>query len=412
MAARRLPVGRAVPAGHGHARRAGGGPPSAAHPVRSLTAHPETTGRPFPRTLACWRQYPYNRYIVQQRWASKGLRAVKFGLAIMNDFPQGTIAADRVGELREQVSFARECGIDSIWLLHHYLGSMPTLQPVPTLAALAQQAEGMHIGTNMFILPLHHPVQVAETFATLDHLSGGRAIAGFGMGYRENEFAAFGIPLDERVSRYTESVEIIRALWSGEPVTYAGKHYSLDDARISLPPVQQGGPPIWVGAGMHKTGARRAAQLGDAWIVPPHASLAKLAELVQVERAERARLGRPLNGEVVVRRELVLDRDRERARERGIRARLGVTQQYAKYNAPDATAQYRHLQNEAAAAEVADEAYLFTDPATCVAKLRELEEAGVTTVILRAQWYDLPHEDMLATLKLFADEVLPALGQR
>jgi len=334
---------------------------------------------------------------------------VKFGLAIMNDFPPGTVPADRVGELREQVAVARESGIESIWLLHHYLGSMPTLQPVPTLAALAQHAEGMRVGTNMFILPLHHPVQVAETFSTLDHLSGGRAVAGFGMGYRENEFAAFGVPLAERATRYTESVEIIRALWSGEPVTYTGKHFALDGERISLPPVQAGGPPIWVGAGAHQAGAKRAARLGDAWIVPPHVSTAKLTEILQVERAERARLGRPASGEVVIRRELVLDRDQERARDRGLRARLGVTREYAKYNAPDATPQYRHLRSEAAATEVADESYLFTDPATCVTKLKELEAAGVTTVILRAQWYDLPQEEVLDTLRLFADEVLPAM---
>ena len=232
------------------------------------------------------------------------------------------------------------------------------------------------------------------------------------MGYRENEFEAFGVPMDERVARYTESVEIIRALWSGEPVTYEGTHFTLHDAKISLPPVQPGGPPVWVGAGAHRTGARRAAALGDAWIVPPHVSTEKLTEMLAVERAERQRLGRPLDREVVIRRELVLDTDPERARERGLRARLGVTREYAKYNAPDSTDQYRHLRSDAAAEEVADESYLFSDPQTVVARLRELEAAGVTTVILRGQWYDLPHEDVLATLRLFGDQVLPALAQR
>jgi alkanesulfonate monooxygenase SsuD/methylene tetrahydromethanopterin reductase-like flavin-dependent oxidoreductase (luciferase family) len=335
---------------------------------------------------------------------------MRFGLAIMNDFPPGTVPATRIGELREQVSVARECGIESIWLLHHYLGSMPTLQPIPTLGALAQQAEGMRMGTNMFILPLHHPVQVAEAFSTLDHLSGGRAVAGFGMGYRENEFAAFGIPMDQRVTRYTESVEVIRALWSGEPVTYAGQHFRLDGERISLPPVQPNGPPIWVGAGAHRAGAKRAARLGDAWIVPPHVSTETLTAILEIERSERERLGRPVDREVVIRRELVLDADRDRARERGLRARLGVTREYAKYNAPDATDQYRHLRSDTAAEEVADESYLFTDPATCVTRLRELEAAGVSTVILRAQWYDLPHVEVLETLRLFSDEVRPAFS--
>jgi alkanesulfonate monooxygenase SsuD/methylene tetrahydromethanopterin reductase-like flavin-dependent oxidoreductase (luciferase family) len=83
---------------------------------------------------------------------------MQFGLAIMNDSPPGTAAAERVPLLREQVRAAREAGIGSIWVLRHYLGNMPTLRPVPLLAALAEDAGSMFLGTNMFILPLRHPV--------------------------------------------------------------------------------------------------------------------------------------------------------------------------------------------------------------------------------------------------------------
>ena len=79
----------------------------------------------------------------------------------------------------------------------------------------------MSVRTNMYILPLRHPVGAAEEFSTLDHLTGGRVIAGLGLGYRENEFAAFGIPMTERLGRFTESVDIMRRLWSGERVSYA-----------------------------------------------------------------------------------------------------------------------------------------------------------------------------------------------
>src|SRR5271154_3593445 len=154
-------------------------------------------------------------------------RLVKFGLAIMNDFAPGTVPADRVAQLREQVRAAAESGIDSVWVLQHYLGNMPTLQPLPLLSALAADAGDMRLGTNMFILPLRHPVAVAEEFATLDHLTGGRVIAGFGLGYRENEFASFGVPLDERTGRFEESVGIVRALWTGERVEVAGQYFSL-----------------------------------------------------------------------------------------------------------------------------------------------------------------------------------------
>ncbi len=331
---------------------------------------------------------------------------MRCGLAIMNDFPPGTVAADRVAALREQVRFAAESGFSSVWMLQHYLGNMPTLQPLPTLAALSGDAGGMEVGTNMFILPLRHPVEVAESFSTLDHLTGGRAVAGFGMGYRENEFAAFGVPMDERVDRFTESVGLVRALWSGERVHHAGKHFRLDGERISLPPVRPGGPRVWVGAGAHKTGARRAATLGDGWIVPPHVAPDRLRRMLATVREVRG--DRPF--EVVLRRELVLDHDPERARHIGLTARGALTRAYGAYNAPDKTEAYRHLGGDAAATDVADESYLFTDPATAVAELNALAGLGVNRVILRAQWYDLPQEQVLRTLDLFRTEVLPHLG--
>lgn len=333
---------------------------------------------------------------------------MRFGLAIMNDFPPGTVPAERIPLLREQVRAAADAGIESVWVLHHYLGNMPTLQPLPLLAALAADAGDMFLGTNMFILPLSHPVAVAEDYATLDHITGGRVIAGFGMGYRENEFESFGIPLSDRASRYGESVQIIRGLWSGGEVNFAGQHFTVSGQRISLPPVQPGGPEIWVGAGAHRTGAHRAARLGDAWMVPPHATPERLATVLRYYQDERERLGRGPARDVIVRRELVLDEDPGKARSIGIAARGALTRQYAQFNAPDQTESYRHLQSDAAAADVADQSYLFTDPARAVESLQALEKAGITYVVLRAQWYDLPQAQMLRTLKLFRDRVRPA----
>jgi alkanesulfonate monooxygenase SsuD/methylene tetrahydromethanopterin reductase-like flavin-dependent oxidoreductase (luciferase family) len=335
---------------------------------------------------------------------------VKFGLALMNDFPPDVVPADRIGQLREQVRAASDAGIDSVWALQHYLGNMPTLQPVPLLTALAADAGDMYLGTNMLILPLRHPVGVAEEFATLDHISNGHAIAGFGMGYRENEFAAFGVPMDERTTRFEESVQVVRALWSGESVTFRGQHFTLEDERISLPPIQRGGPRIWIGAGPHKTGARRAARLGDAWIIPPHVTPERLQQLLATYREERERLQFGAPAEFVVRRELVLDDDPERARAVGVAARAALTRRYAAFNAPDQTAGYRHLESDAAAQETADQSYLFTDPAAAVAALKALEAQGFTYVVLRMQWYDLPHERMLQTLESFRTQVLPAFS--
>lgn len=335
---------------------------------------------------------------------------MRFGLALMNDFPPHIPAASRIGELREQVRAARDAGIASVWVLNHFLGNMATTQPVPTLAALAEHAGDMALGTNMFILPLRHPVAVAEEFATLDHITGGRAIAGFGMGYRSNEYESFGVPMADRAERYEESVELIRRLWTDERISFDGKHFTVHDQRIGIAPVRQGGPPVWVGAGVHRTGARRAARLGDAWIVPPHATPERLGPILDLYREERARLGRGPAQEIVVRRELVLDEDPDRARAIGLAARGSSTAMYAKFEAPDNTAAYQHLRGADQLADTADRSYLFTDPDTAVNSLRALEKLGITYVILRMQWFDLEQDRMLRTLELFANQVLPRLS--
>jgi alkanesulfonate monooxygenase SsuD/methylene tetrahydromethanopterin reductase-like flavin-dependent oxidoreductase (luciferase family) len=333
--------------------------------------------------------------------------ALKFGLAIMNDFPPGVVPAQRISLMREQVRAASESGISSVWMLQHYLGSMPTLQPVPTLAAVAQDAGEMTLGTNMFILPLRHPVDVAEDFATLDHLTGGRAVAGFGMGYRDNEYESFGIAMGDRVGRFEESIKVIRELWSGKSTTFEGEHFQIRDQRISLEPVKSGGPPIWIGAGPHKAGAQRAARLGDAWVVPPHVDPERLKVVLGHYQAERERLDRGPS-ELVVRRELVLDADPDRARAIGVEARGALTRKYAEYNAPQQGDAYKHLATDKAAEETADASYLFTDPAGAVQALKELEAQGLTYIVLRMQWFDLPQEQVLKTLELFKNEVLPA----
>ncbi|WP_127817936.1 LLM class flavin-dependent oxidoreductase [Microbacterium sp. CPCC 204701] len=336
--------------------------------------------------------------------------ALRFGLALMNDFPPGTRVAERVPQLREQAREASRNGISSLWVLQHYLGTMPTLQPLPLLAALAADSGDLELGTNMFILPLRHPVGVAEEFSTLDHLSGGRAVAGFGMGYRENEFAAFGVPMDERIARYTEAIHIVRALWSGQRVTFEGRHFHIDDEKISLVPVQEGGPRILIGAGAHKAGIERAAALGDAWIVPPHVTGDRLTRAIRLYSQARSEAAPGESSRFVVRRELVLHSDRERALAEGTAARSELTAEYGRYNAPDRTADYAQLADPAAAEQKAREAYIFTDPAGAVEEFRRLESAGVTDVVLRMQWFGLAHERMLQTLALFRDQVLPQLA--
>ena len=132
---------------------------------------------------------------------------MKVGLYLTTQFtPETDVAAART-ELIEQVRTARGAGLSSLWVPHHYLTQpMQMLAPIPMLAYLARDAEGMLMGTNILVMPLLNPVHVAEDAVTLDLLSGGRYVLGMGVGYREAEFNTFNVPLKERVPRLTDSV--------------------------------------------------------------------------------------------------------------------------------------------------------------------------------------------------------------
>ncbi len=173
---------------------------------------------------------------------------------------------DIYAEIIEQIVWAEGLGYDDVWLTeHHFADDGHAPSPLPQAAAIAVKTKKIRIGTGVLLLPLYHPVRVAEDGATIDILSGGRFELGVGVGYRVEEFAGLGIPRDHRVARANEGLEIIRRLWEGETVTYKGKYFQIENARLTPEPVQRPRPPIWVG-GVAGAAVKRAARLGDGYI--------------------------------------------------------------------------------------------------------------------------------------------------
>src|SRR5712691_5253512 len=154
----------------------------------------------------------------------------------------------QVGDFEEtirQCVDAEAAGFESIWLGEHH--NNPVLSPAPLLrlAAIAARTRSVRLGTGVLLLPLYHPLAMAEEAATVDVISGGRLILGLGVGYAPEEFAAFGVPLKERGSRMDEAVALIHRLWSEEKVTHDGRHFHLANATVAPRPVQKPRPPIW-----------------------------------------------------------------------------------------------------------------------------------------------------------------------
>ena len=230
---------------------------------------------------------------------------MKFGLFFAN---AGPFAAPELFEVL--VRTADEAGIESIWNVEHVVvpvgyesqypyskdGRMPGPEnsPIPdpllTLAYAAAISKKLRLATGIIILPQRHPAYVAKEFATLDVLSGGRAIAGVGIGWLEEEFNALGVPFHERAARTEESVAAIRSLWKEEPQAFEGRFYRWNPLQSNPKPVQKPGVPIVVG-GHVEGAARRAARIGDGFF-PAQGNLSLLPGLLDALRDECGKVGR------------------------------------------------------------------------------------------------------------------------
>ncbi|MBW8270879.1 LLM class flavin-dependent oxidoreductase [Caldovatus aquaticus] len=326
---------------------------------------------------------------------------MKLGLFLNTQFPEGDVLAARLPELAEQVRTARQSGFASLWLPDHYLiGPVQMPQPVPLLAWLLREAEGMTVGCNIRILPLLNPVQVAEEAATLDLLSGGRYVLGVGLGYRAAEFTAFGVPLRERAPRFAESVGLIRRLFAEERVTHRGRFYTVEEASLSARPVQTGGPPIYVAA-MAEPAVRRAARLGDAWLIVNTITLATAAEQVRIYREELAAAGRTPR-ERPLTRECYIGTSHATAFEE-CRAAL-----HYKYSAYAAWGVGRQANDERSFGmpfeQFVRDRFLIGDKASVREEIARYREAlGVDHFILRVHWPGLPQERALHTIRALGE---------
>jgi alkanesulfonate monooxygenase SsuD/methylene tetrahydromethanopterin reductase-like flavin-dependent oxidoreductase (luciferase family) len=334
---------------------------------------------------------------------------MKLGIALSVQHLAEDSQGARFAEHVEQVRLARQVGFSSVWASQHYLSEPFTyFQPLPTLGRMAAEAEGMALGTGVLLLPLHQPVDFAEQLATLDVISGGRLVVGVGLGYRDAENAALGLDPRTRVSRFTEALGVVERLWSGEPVSHQGTHFTLRDVRISMPPAQRPRPPIWLAANTDP-GVLRAARLGDAWLMNPHTTGAALGRQLTLFHETRRREGRPPAREVPLIRECCVAPT--------LAAALAEGRPYleAKYGAYRRWEQDKALPGDDAWStqfdELARDRFLLGDPGRVREEIaRYREQLGITTLIVRVQWPGLPQAAVLRSIRLLGEQVLPALA--
>jgi alkanesulfonate monooxygenase SsuD/methylene tetrahydromethanopterin reductase-like flavin-dependent oxidoreductase (luciferase family) len=328
------------------------------------------------------------------------------GLFLAAQHLPGANAAAAVREHVEQVALARELGFDSVLVAQHFLSEpFQMLQSMPLLGRIAAEAEGMTLGTGISLLTLLNPVEVAENAASLHAIADGRFVLGVGIGYRPVENAAFGVA-GARSALFEAKLDVVRRLLAGEEVTAEGPGYRLHRTRLSLRPATP--PRVWIAANSDAA-VRRAARLGDAWLINPHTRLDELERQVRLFTATRSEAGRPpVDGLPIVKEVYVAATDEQALR-------IARPHLEAKYEAYVEWGQSEVLPEGDSLRRPWDELtgggrFIVGSPETCAALLREhVMRLGVDEVICRVQWPGMAQADVLRSLRLLAEEVRPAV---
>ncbi|HLI42578.1 MAG TPA: LLM class flavin-dependent oxidoreductase [Streptosporangiaceae bacterium] len=305
---------------------------------------------------------------------------MRFAIAIPQFYADGGFDPDSFAAYLRR---AEELGFDSAWAQEQVLGSWPQLEPAQVMTYAAACTRRLRLGCAVFVSTLHGPVHLAKALSTADQLSRGRIEIGVGTGGGRRPFAAFGVDANRYAARFTEGVELMKALWTQPRVSFGGRFWRLEDAAMEPKPFQKPYPPLWFGAASPQA-LRRAARLGDGFFGAGSSTTAAFAEQVQVLRKALAEAGRPAAGFPVAKRVYIaVDEDAGRARER-VNEALGRL--------------YGQRVPAIEAAAVAGTA------AGCVPELRRVAEAGAELILFTALF------DQAEQMERIAAEILPELG--
>ena len=322
---------------------------------------------------------------------------MEFGVVLTGMPAQSCSAAEQLRQCIELAQTAERQGFHHLVVGQHFLGApYRYLHAVPMIARLGAETSSIRIATGILLLPLLQPVEVAEELATLDVMTDGRLTCGFGLGYREVEFEAFGIKRTERVERQIEALHIIEALWTGEQVTHHGTYYDITDAATAILPVQSPRPPIWIAA-MTVASAQRAIESGYVPYLGPRMPIDVVAD-----RVGRTTAVLGPQTKVPLRRELFVSNDpdvhEQAMRHIGVRFDLYREWGLERDTGGPGASPADYLADRIVAGSV-DE---------CIATIRKYEEIGVGSLMFRCHWPELSQDEIMRMITLVGEEIIPA----
>jgi alkanesulfonate monooxygenase SsuD/methylene tetrahydromethanopterin reductase-like flavin-dependent oxidoreductase (luciferase family) len=328
---------------------------------------------------------------------------MRFGLILDGGNKPGRPRESAFKDLLERAILARRYGFHSLWTGPGYLNQ--GWHPTVLLSRIAAEVPGMELGT-VGILPLYHPVELAEQISTLDIICGGKFVLAAALGWRDFQFRAFDIPQRQRLSRFVEVLDAVKKLWTQERVTHAGQHFRIDDVPGAGVPLQRPHPKILIAANLDP-GVIRAATVADGWLISSRATFTTITRQLEVYRHALQATGR--RGYVAAWREMFVARGRPEA--------IAIIRPHVEWLYRDRAALgHNRALPEADRIDVPFEQvlegrFILGSPEQCAAEVQKYQAVGVEEIIVRCQWPGMAAEEALEAIEGLGREVLPRVAR-
>jgi alkanesulfonate monooxygenase SsuD/methylene tetrahydromethanopterin reductase-like flavin-dependent oxidoreductase (luciferase family) len=347
---------------------------------------------------------------------------VEFGIFHEFERPPGVSEAEAFDDGFDMIDAAERWGLDAVWLAElHFNPSRSVLaSPLTIASAIAARTSRLKIGTAVQILPLCHPLRLAEDAATIDHISRGRLIFGVGRSGFARTYLQYGVPYAESRERFAEILEVVRRAWTQETFSFEGEYYQFHDTCVVPKPYQTPHPPIRIAATSPDTFPSIGKQGHAIFAAVRIGTLSELAPLIASYRSAYTEAGHPGKGEVFVRIPVYIAETADRAREESEASIMQFYRQLGEQleaSAGQAGARAieqrdvrgRRLQ-EISFDEVLRDKVIVGTPDMVVKRLRTItDELGLDGILAELNSGGLtPRQGVMRSLQLLCQEVMPA----
>jgi luciferase family oxidoreductase group 1 len=341
---------------------------------------------------------------------------LSFGTFLLMQSPSARPADEIYGRAIELALASEELGFRNIWIAEHHFSTYGYVgRPAQLATYIAARTTRLRVGTAVIVVPLHHPLVIAEEIATLDVLAGGRVDIGLGRGYQQYEFARLGLELERARARWNEAVDIIVTALRGEPFTYQGEVYQIPETTVFPRPLQQPHPPIWVTAQSPESVAATVERGFNLLTGGFGVSVERMAEFRTQFDHLVERLAPPRVPDVGVQRAVYVtdnDADARAAAEEArwnMRVTLSLRNNYEQVDRGHAVPVL--APDEPTTDDLLDRYLVIGTPETVVRQIQRLQrDVGINHFYCSFWFGDMAHERILKSMRLFASDVMPAFA--